>query len=237
MKLYEQFVESFNIIDSHLRDQYGLNRNKVSSFPVLIDRISKENYIVNKYSSKLKAYAKLRNAIVHDSPPNPIAEPHPDVVAEFQSISNKILLLYSSDAFEVSIKPVYKCTLDDNLLDVMKTMKSKNYTHIPVVDNNENFIGVVSENTFFNCLMEEEIFEIEESSKVDLIKDYIDVAKNDEDFIFKKRDDKVIDVLNLFSRSFEVNKRLGAVFVTHNGTSDNKILGIITTADVASLVD
>ena len=84
----ERFIECFNKIDYALRTKYNLNRSM--SFSDLIRKCVALNYVVRKYEDDLIDYGRLRNAIVHHSSSKKIiAEPHEDVVVQFEKIDRK----------------------------------------------------------------------------------------------------------------------------------------------------
>ena len=80
-----EFLDSYNKIDAQLRQLYGFKPSQ--SFSDMIRRSAENNSVIRKYESDLIDYARLRNAIVHQSTDERvIAVPCDEVVAEMRLI-------------------------------------------------------------------------------------------------------------------------------------------------------
>lgn len=138
--------------------------------------------------------------------------------------------------FKVSSKAtinIYSKTLNDKVLPTMKDMNEKSYTHIPIYDeDNKNLVGVFSENSLFQYVMEDKIIEIEEKTTFNDIKKCIDLNLSKEIVKFVSKDKLYDDVVNDFVKEFKNNNKLSCVMVTHNGKSTEKVIGIITAWDI-----
>jgi predicted transcriptional regulator len=49
-------------------------------------------------------------------------------------------------------KEVFTCHYDDNLRSVVKIMEQKNYSHVPVYNRDERFVGLLSESNILSRL-------------------------------------------------------------------------------------
>ena len=233
LRPHEEFINIYNEIEKFLRIEYGSsNENERIAHTALIHVSSKKNYTVKQHKEDLLSFAKLRNAIVHNAyDSKPIAEPHIEIVKQYKDIRNKILSPLST--WDKCIKNIYTCQLTDNLNKVMSDMKENTYTHVPVIDENGSMIGILSENSLFNCILKEEIFAIEKTSTIELLKEYININDSDEQFSFLKKTDKLTEVFKIFENAIKKRIRIGAVFITENGTMNNKIIGMFTSEDIA----
>ena len=78
-----RFIKAYNQIDSALRIQGDMKRS--ISYTEAIRKAARTNSLVAKYEDQLIDFGRLRNAIVHNSNPDlVIAEPHDDVVEEYE---------------------------------------------------------------------------------------------------------------------------------------------------------
>ena len=95
-----RFINAYNQIDQTLRAVYNFKRN--ITFSDMIRRAVSLNSIVRRYEDKLIDYARLRNAIIHNSNEERIiAEPHDDVVEEiYDYFRNEAASDSLSDAME-----------------------------------------------------------------------------------------------------------------------------------------
>jgi predicted nuclease of predicted toxin-antitoxin system len=86
----DTFLDSFTDIERHLRSLGNANRS--TSFYQLVDTAARNDRVVARYSSDLKEYADLRNAIVHErSDGHVIAEPNDRAVADLSQLSTLLL--------------------------------------------------------------------------------------------------------------------------------------------------
>ena len=82
----KRFVQAYNTIDQSLRQRHNIRRSL--SFSDMIRKTVVVDYIVRKYEDQLIDYGRLRNAIIHNSNDDfLIAEPHTEVVEEFEKIA------------------------------------------------------------------------------------------------------------------------------------------------------
>ena len=138
--------------------------------------------------------------------------------------------------FKVSSKAtinIYSKTLKDKVLPTMNDMNEKSYTHIPIYDeDNKNLVGVFSENSLFQYVMEDKIIEVDDKTTFNDIKKCIDLNLSKEIVKFVSKDKLYDDVVNDFVKEFKNNNKLSCVMVTHNGKPTEKVIGIITAWDI-----
>lgn len=235
----EQFIAIYNEIDDYMRIQLR-EKDTVSHTRLIGTMASKGYYVFRNYGKDLEQYAKLRNAIVHNPNSkqyNPIAEPHEIVVLKYQEIFDKVLNPpLALEKLAIKRESIYTTTLHTNTLDVMKTMNSKTYTHVPVIVD-EKLVGVFSENTLFSYIADKEVVFIDELTINDFI-DYLPIHDHvSEIFVFVPRTITVYEIEDIFRREFKDNKKISAIFITEKGREDEKLLGIITPWDIAGYVD
>ena len=108
----EQFLTQLNNATEH----YGFRR--------LVENLSKTNGLVENYKLDLVDYLELRNAIVHKSSGEPIAEPHPEVIEKMQQIYQ--MLTHPPRATSIAAFPVYTCTTKTPISEAIKKMKKEN---------------------------------------------------------------------------------------------------------------
>jgi len=225
----EKFLEKFKKLEKSLREM--VNKPKYIPFWELVKEARKINPVVEEYQEDLRELAELRNGIVHTPKGKIIAEVSDFAIELIQEIYQKITK--PPTAFEIASRPVYCCQLEDSLLSQLKVMREKIYTHVPVY-NGEKFVGVLSENSIFNwyCDVGQKI-SISSKTKVKEIKPYLDIHnRENEYFEFVKKDENAYKIKKWFSQAIKKNKRLGAVFVTKDGTPKGEMLGIITAWDL-----
>lgn len=223
-----RFIAAYNRLDKGLRDIYNLK--PALSFTDVVRRTTAINPIVKKYEDDLVDYGRLRNAIIHRSSEEPIAEPHDDVVEKFESIARSVTSP-PTVIQTVGSKNVFVAKGDVSLRKLLPEMYTNGYSNIPVYLES-TLVGVVTRKMI-----------------IDALGQAISSGKN----IEKVLDDKIVHSLNLLDVSahyevvsstttidsilymFNQNRKLTTVIITENGTYTEKPLGIVVTVDVLDM--
>ncbi len=228
-----RFLNTYNEIDQYMRKK--LNKGDDVGHSLLIDNLTGKDYMITHHKGKLKQYAKLRNAIVHNPIKNadPIAEPHYIIVEDYQKILDSIKNPPKALSIAIQADNIFKANINDNALNIMRIMNTKCFTHVPVFEN-EEFIGVFSENTVFSYLSKNEGVILDSNSYISEFKDHIPIDKHDSEYFqFISKNKCIYEVDQLFRVYLSKAKRLAVVLITENGKPSEKLLGMITAWDVA----
>lgn len=234
----ERFISSFNEIEEYLKDKHAYDES--IGFTKMINDIVRNNksQIVRMNLSKLRTYASLRNAIVHNYGNNHdkkeyiIAEPHDDEVNNIEKIER--LITKPRKVFDDFNKPVLSFELSTSIFDAINEMFKKDFSQVPILDNG-CFVGLLNANTITRWLGATENKEIDNDGSTIImktqIKDVLKYTESENSYKFIDRNAFQHDVFTLF----EENKELEALFITHNGKKTEKLLGIITIWDLATI--
>jgi predicted transcriptional regulator len=226
----KRFIKTYNQIDSALRVQGDMKRS--ISYTEAVRKAARTNSIVAKYEDQLIDYGRLRNAIVHQSDPDlAIAEPHDDVVAEYEKIAE--LICTPPLAVKTVCKKVIS-TIEYNwvLKDVMEYGYKSGFSNIPIFKDGM-LIGVANAGKIAEVLGKK-IYEKQD------INDYIESTTIEEvlkeftnESYYTIVNDKVTldEVLNLFTK----NRKLLVILITKTGTLLEPPIGIITITDIMDI--
>ena len=125
-----------------------------------------------------------------------------------------------------------KTTRSQNVRSLMKKMERQGISHVPVIENGE-CIGVFSVSTVFNYFLISGGADVNDDMRISDFEEFLPVEKHiTEKFRFVGRDISLYDVRAEFERKVRGAKKLAAVFITDNGSSHGRILGMITPWDV-----
>lgn len=231
MELSARFINAYNIIDQALKEQNDLKRSL--SYTESIRKSAKSNAIVRKYEEDLVTYGRLRNAIVHSANENfVIAEPHLDVVEEYEKIAKLISAPPLAFNTEVCKKQVTTVSANTPLKDVFEFLYKTGYSNVPVYSD-EMLIGVANGKKLAN-IIGKKIYE-----KVDLddffnhktIGEVLKEATADNYYTIASEKVTLDIVLNLFSE----NRKLLVVLITKGGSLLQPPIGIITQSDILDI--
>lgn len=228
-ELSERFLNAFCRLEEELRRLTG---SRHESFSFLLDHVSRSNPAFSHFRDDLKEFAELRNAIVHKRiGTDAIAEPHPDVVSQIESIADKIIhaeLL--EDHFR---RAVVTCGPQDSLKHVLEQLKSGRFNQAPVYNGNK-LIGLLTTEAIAMWLAEA----FHSADFIDpgtRVRDVLQFAGGSEEYTVLGGKSSIFDALALFEASYKKGKHLKAVIITSGGGNAERPMGIITTLEIPLL--
>ena len=230
----QQFLEIFNKIEHVLQELYG--STKYVGFKRMVETLKQENGLIAQHAVDLIEYLQLRNAIVHKTTGQPIAEPHNEVIEGITKLYQQ--LIDPPKALDLAAKPVYSCTTGDKLETVITQMKQHFYSMVPVYHDG-HFVGVLSDHSvvlWLGGLSDGHILNLGEKT-VGHLQEYF--GHQDDKFSgyrFISPQTDVYTIRDFFMSFTSEKKRLGAVFITKSGNEQDDIIGIITAWDMSKIV-
>ncbi len=229
----EKFLELFNQLDAYMRSR--LHFDRFVDHSTLLREMSLKHRIFLDYLSELRTFAEIRNMLIHNpykKDADPLFHLHGYLLKRYGQIVD--LVLNPPKALSVSIPAgaIYTATLESPIQKLMKVMIEKNFTHIPIVKN-DAMIGVFSENTFLSFLIKNQEGIILKDATVGDFEDFIKLENHmNEFFEFVPRNTLLSEVEEIFKTGMKNKKRIAVVYITENGKSSEKILGMITPWDL-----
>lgn len=226
----ERFISAYNQIDYALRTIYGFKRS--ISYADLIRKTVPLNSVVRKYEDELIDYGRLRNSIVHKTNPNyVIAEPHIEVVEDFERIA-KIITTPPLAIDKVCKHQVKICDSKIKLKDLIGLMSHDGYKNIPVYEGNTlkgvaiglNILEIIGD----KILQGDNIEHFIELTQVE------DVLSTIEDTKYFRVCDKTLTIETALN-NFYLNRRLQIIIITEHGRVDERPLGVVTIADILDM--
>lgn len=230
-ELSERFLNAFCRLEDELRKITGFSTHE--SFLFMLDHACRSNTAFAHYRDDLKEYAELRNAIVHKRiGDEPIAEPHPDIVARIESIADTV-----SEAPKLENyfrKHVATCSPQDSLKHVLDSMLKGRFNQVPVY-NGKRLVGLLTSDSIALWLAEH--YQSSNFADPDTkVKDLLAYAASDDEFAVLRGDSSIFDALEAFDRAYKKGRHLKAIIITEDGSSDRHPIGIVTTLEVPRLI-
>lgn len=224
------FINSYNKIDAQLRQLYNFKPSQ--SFSDMVRRSAEENAVIRKYENDLMDFARLRNAIVHQSTDGRIiAVPCDEVVEEMQLIEK---LLCTPPKIGDTMKPKKIVSVDDaiSVRQAILLIARTNYSNIPVY-RGKRMVGIVNN----RCVIKALGSVLERGGTLDEFASSTpvgDILREGDLFTYYKylsTKDTLQDILS----AFEENKKLLAVLVSGHGVMGERIENIVTSADLVEV--
>lgn len=227
----KRFVMAYNIVDQSLRQRHNIRRSL--SFSDMIRKTVVVDYVVRQYEDKLIDYGRLRNAIIHNSSEDfLIAEPHTDVVEEFEKIAS-LVSAPPKVIDTVCTKDVLTVEHQTSLFDVIKLIYSSTYSNIPVYKKG-GVIGVVNGQKVLDYIGKKLIegVDLEPFLKSTTVETFInDLDIDTKYFEVCDVDLTVEEALNMFYQ----NRKLLMIILVKDGLLQNAPVGILTPTDIMDL--
>ncbi|HZG70753.1 MAG TPA: CBS domain-containing protein [Chondromyces sp.] len=230
IELSERFEAAFNRIHTTLKRLH--KRGDTDVFMELLHETARKHASVRKHLDELKQYAKLRNAIVHEKTETNyyIAQPHEDIVERIEAIDQ--ILSEPAEAMSIATTPVYTLEPSTSLTKVLQMIKENGYSEYPVYERGI-CKGLITARGIL-CWMTEH----HSNSKVDFsqttVSDILPL-ETDHTIAFTDKKATVFDIEYTFEEHQNKNKKLEAILITQNGTSEELPSGIITTWDLTKI--
>ncbi len=223
-----RFIAAYNRLDQGLREIYSIKRSL--TFSDMIRKVASVNMVVSKFEEELIDYGRLRNAIVHKSSDEIIAEPNIEVVEKLEKIAR---LINTPPRVVDCLRPrkVFCVDGDTPLKNVVEEMSKSGFSVVPVYIA-KTLVGVINRKMI-----------------IDGIAKFI-VQKQDIDDAMKTPVSNCLDIFNEASHyevapeamtiesllyMFQQNRKLSSVILTENGNYTEPAKMVIVTADTIDL--
>lgn len=225
-----QFLAHFNKIEAYLCN--CLQASDRQSFGSMVSQVAGRSALVRSHQQTLRKYADLRNAIVHLSTDQPIAEPSASVTREIERIAQ--LLLDPPKVLPEFGHIVYSFRLLDPIATAVEAMTRNSYSQVPVLDDNNQVKYLLTNNTISRWLgrnVADGIFSLHETT----VGEVLQFAEYADNFKVVPRNMDVYQVREKFHEYQQKGRILDAVLITEHGRTTEKLLGIIAIHDILKL--
>ncbi|MBO7729756.1 MAG: CBS domain-containing protein [Lachnospiraceae bacterium] len=163
-------------------------------------------------------------------------EPTDAMLSLLEKLIDRLEHPLSAIRIAVPIEEVLSASLDSPVLDSLEKMYKRAFSHMPILEEGK-VAGVFSGSSLMNCVLYKHIM-FSGDLKFRDIKDTFTFDQHpSETFRFVSRDTLVSDISDMFDETLQQEERIGMIFVTENGKSDEELLGIITAWDVAAAIN
>lgn len=230
-----RFLQAFTTIEQALRARVERNEHdpKFLPFPALLDR---SNDLSAGQVERLKSYADLRNAIVHnprDGRDDIIADPRESTVEWLEKQVDIIL----DPPLVMSVLELSKPTVlsaDDDLGAFLQIVREKEYSQVPVQDG-DGALHLITTNTVTRWLAEEYI--ADKSAIIERVRlsEIHRFAEACDELVLAPRNLKAAEAVQIFA-GMRGRNAPAAIVLTEHGKNHQTPLGLCSQSDVAALL-
>lgn len=224
------FLDRYRALEEELNKKYGSDEKSFGS-PVVRFINDKES---KPYRDKLNLCREIRNFLSHHSEfdGERIIQPSESMVRFLEEVTDYLRRPPLALECATLYADILKTTLSQKAQTVMKKMERQGFSHVPVIEGGE-CVGVFSVSTIFTYALANGMEDIRDNMLIGDFAEYLPADKHStERFRFVGKEATIYDVRGEFERKNRSGKRLAAVFITDNGSSRGKILGMLTSHDL-----
>ncbi len=223
-----RFIAAYNRLDQGLREIYSIKRTL--TFSDMIRKVANVNTVVSKFEEDLIDYARLRNAIVHKSGDELIAEPNIEVVEKLEKIAR---IINTPPRVIECLRPrkVYAVTGDTTLKEVVLQMAKSGYSVVPVYISG-TLVGVINRKMIVDGIgrFVEQCRDIDDSINEPVSK-CLDIFNETSHYEVASSNLTIENLMYMFQQ----NRKLSSVVLTENGNYTEPPKAVIVSADIIDL--
>jgi CBS domain-containing protein len=231
VKNSEAFLDAFTRIEKHLRR--ASNARSWMPFTQLVSRAARFMPEIRRFQIDLKEFADLRNAIVHGRMNDEvIAEPNDWAVSSIVRMAE--VLTAPPAVVPLFAKKVFTIGSQKTMAEALRLMKSHDFSKLPVIGLHHEWRGLLTANIVTRWLAANV-----DGGVVDLgdqtVEDALHFAESGTE-TFVAPTATVFDVYDLFHGVESRGKSLEAIIITEDGRASDRLLGLITVADLPKIL-
>ncbi len=231
MSRADDFLEQYRILEEELTDKYNYDEKYGS--PVVRFITEKEG---KPFRDKLNYCREIRNFLSHHSETDgePLIEPSESLISFLAQVNDYLRRPPLALEFSTQFADILKAGLKNKAVTVMKKMQRSGFSHVPVLEGG-SLVGVFSIGTFFAFALKNGLTSLDDEMLIEDFLEFLPPDKHEnERFLFMPKTVSLFDVKNEFEKRSQRSKRLAVIFITDNGSSDGRILGMLTPWDVVN---
>lgn len=231
MSLVDKFLNEFCEIEKYLRSLTQSDENK--SFHKLLDEAKNKNRVISRYITDLQSFSKLRNLLSHERySGGHLATPPPQVVENIKELREKIMS--QPKLFSLCNDDILSFDQSTSVQQVLLAMRKQDFSQVPI-SADDKLCGVLSSNTISRWLGSDTSEGLFCTSEV-TIKEVMGHQEYSDNYIILSREETLGKAVAKFEKYSVQGKQLDAILVTHTGKPEQKLLGIITMADMPKIM-
>lgn len=229
----DSFLTAFKELENELVSIAQISTYGHVSFSKALNEIyyQRKHPLIAQYDNYdfLKTASDLRNILSHE---NHICAPSQEYLDKFLLLKESII--HPLTCNKIATTKIHSCKKSDYLKDILKMMEYYSLSHVPVLDEDGCVQGVFSRSTIFDYVSMNESFAYDEKITIGDFEEVLGLEDHlNETFLFVSVHDRVDKIFTHLFKNKEHDKNVALLLMTRNGRPGEKLLGIITSTDVA----
>lgn len=228
------YIQKYKELEQAVKAEYGLEDGDSISY-----------YLSNKtkyktYREDISYCQRVRNFYAHNGKiPDGVnysfaVEPNDCMIKFITDLTDKIRNREKCIDAAVKTEGVYFCKMSHSVAKAIHIMRERGITHVPILEDGR-VIGMFDEYSVINCLSDAELQPVFGELRFSQIKKYVSFeSRPSQGYMFIAADRRSDELKDIIDDKYAEGRRIKMAFVTQNGRSDERLLGIITPWDLIS---
>lgn len=224
----EKFLDLYKLLEDELEVKYRNSRRRFSSIVMEFMRDDESVPI----RPELDICREIRNLLTHSANIEgvPVIEPSDPIVNALEAIVEYVRRPPLALDYATKGDSIMKAGLNQKALRLMGIMEKNGYSHVPVMHEGK-FLGVFSVASVFLYVLHNGKAINSETTLSDMIEE-VKISQIPDNYVFLPKSASYIQAKNKFIKPAGKNKRVAVLFITENGSKNEKLLGMLTPWDV-----
>ncbi len=233
-RVNERFIRVFEGLSELVNARAGRPRSHAFE----LDAACNRNKGIQKYRSVLQYMRDVRNTLQHprhkaSGPAVLVSEPF---VAELETLLQKLSRSSTAKDVGVAKKDIRVGRPEETLGSLADLMREKGFSHLPILGQSDEVVGVFNEASVFAHLWREgETIVGRDMRLSDIMEDCLIESSRTETFQFVRPGTPLRELQSIFLSLHTPFSRVGAVFVTASGRQHEPLQRLITPWDILAL--
>lgn len=225
----DEFLDMYRELEDLLESKYAGKKMHYSS--VIFEYLN--DYDSKPVRDKLDVCREIRNLLTHTAKVGgqEVIEPSEPICNELRKCIEYVKRPPLAMDFATKGENIMRAGLNQSVLKIMRNMDKNGYSHVPIMENG-SFVGVFSLGTVFNYVLNSQGKAIGPNTTIAELRDYLPIKAHSENYQFVPKSTTLSRVRSMFENVKARNRRLAVIFITENGSEDERLLGMLTPWDV-----
>lgn len=222
----EEFLDLYKQLEQALKMNFYADSGRYESVVARFEN----SRACGDMQDELRAIRDIRNLLQHNPKINNryIIEPSEDVMNSLRKVLHMAADPKLAIDYGLKEHQIYKASLSSGLMQVLKVMQERGFSHVPVIEGGKLF-GVLSVYTIFEFVALQDVTILTETTRIKAIRDYLPIGKHKNEYYrFMPKDATFTDADEAFEKRDSKGRRLAIIFITEHGQQDEPILAMLT---------
>ena len=147
----DEFLDLYKQLEQLLKEYYGNDSGRYESVVARYENSPASGRLKDKITS----IREIRNLLQHTPKINGtyVVEPSAEIVKALRETINQVEHPKLAIDFGVKANQIYKATLNSRLMKVVRVMKERGFSHVPIIEDDKLY-GVLSAYSVFEFVTE-----------------------------------------------------------------------------------